>query len=414
MQIQVEQPCPQCGGLITLQASDRLLTCPYCGVRNFLQANGPFRYGLPGKVAAAEQDQLLHAPYLRFKGNIFLVTESGISYRVVDTTRDGFPMPGLPPSLGMRPQAMKLVRLNTKSRGRFLRLSVKAKVILDKAARINDLSSKSGGELYHRAYIGENVSFIYLPLLRTDDMLIDAVVDQPLVALEKISSFPLKGAPFNPRWQVNFLATLCPRCGWSLDGEGDCLVLTCSNCDSAWQVGSAGLERISCKVVPGGSDTSIYLGFWKISVHLPSMKIWSFADFMERTNQPVIIHKQWHERVMNFWVPAFKLRPKIFLRTGRQLTISQWRLDDEQELHVQQGLYPVTLPCNEARQALKVILAASAASPKRIFPYLPGAHVENISSTLVFLPFIDQNHDWVQPQTGTVIAKSVLRFGRSL
>ncbi len=74
----------------------------------------------------------------------------------------------------------------------------------------------------------------------------------------------------------------------------------------------------------------------------------------------------------------------------------------------------MTLPCNEARQALKVILAASAASPKRIFPYLPGAHVENISSTLVFLPFIDQNHDWVQPQTGTVIAKSVLRFGRSL
>ena len=117
---------------------------------------------------------------------------------------------------------------------------------------------------------------------------------------------------------------------------------------------------------------------------------------------------------MNFWIPAFKLRPKIFLRAGRQVTINQWRLDDEQEMHVLPGLYPVTLPFIEARQALKVILAASAASPKKIFPYLPGAHAENISSTLVFLPFIDQNHDWVQPQTGTVIAKSILRFGRSL
>lgn len=414
MDIRVEQPCPQCGGLITLSASDRLLTCPYCGVKNFLQTNGPFRYGLPGKVDAAKQDQLLHAPYLRFKGNIFLVTETGISYRVVDTTQDGFPMPGLPPSLGMRPQAMKLVRLNAESRGRFLRLAVKAKVILEKAARIHALSGKGGKELYHRAYIGEDVSFIYLPLLREDDMLVDAVVDTPLVALEKVASYPLKGARFNPRWQVKFLATLCPRCGWSLDGEGDCLVLTCSNCDTAWQLGAAGLERISCRIVPGGPDTAMYLAFWKISAHLPSMKIWSFADFIKRTNQPIIARRDWHERVMSFWIPAFKLRPKIFLRVGRQATVNQWRLDGDQEMHVLPNLYPVTLPFSEARQAIKVILAASATSPKKVFPYLPGAHTENVSSTLVFLPFEDQNHDWVQPQTGTVVAKSVLRLGRSL
>ena len=414
MEIRVEQPCPQCGGLITLQASDRLLTCPYCGVKNFLQANGPFRYALPCKVDSDEQTRLLHAPYLRFKGNIFQVTEEGLSYRVMDTTQSGFPMPGLPPSLGVRPQAMKLVRLTTDSPGRFLRLSIKAKVILDKAARINDLAAKGDNELYHRAYIGEEVSFIYLPLRRSDDNLFDAVVDQPLVPLEKLSSFPLRGAPFNPRWQVNFLATLCPRCGWSLDGEGDCLVLTCSNCDTAWQLGPAGLERISCKIIPGGSDTSLYLGFWKVSVHLPSMNIWSFADFMERTNQPVVIHRDWHERVMHFWIPAFKLRPKIFLRAGRQVTISQWRLDDEQEMHVLPGLYPVTLPSAEARQALKIILAASAASPKKVFPFLSAARAENVTSTLVFLPFVDRNHDWVQPQTGTVIAKTILRFGRSL
>ena len=365
-------------------------------------------------VDAARQDQLLHAPYLRFKGNVFFVTETGISYRVVDTTQEGFPMPGLPPSLGVRPQAMKLARLGVKSRGRFLRLSVKAPVILEKAARIHALSGKDGKELYHRAYIGEEVSFIYLPLLHEGGMLVDAVADAPLVSLEKVSSYPLKGSRFNPRWQVKFLATLCPRCGWSLDGESDCLVLTCSNCDTAWQLGTAGLERISCRIVPGGPDTAIYLAFWKISAHLPSMKIWSFADFMRRTNQPVIPRRDWHDRVMSFLIPAFKLRPKIFLKAGRQATVNQWRLDGDQEMHVLPNLYPVTLPFSEARQAIKVIVAASATSPKNIFPYLPVTHAENISSTLVFLPFEDRKYDWVQPRTGTVIAKSVLQFGRRL
>jgi hypothetical protein len=391
-----------------------LLTCPYCGVKNFLQAGGPFRYTLPGKLDAAVQNQVVNAPYLRFKGNIFLVSETGISYRVVDTTQSGFSMPGLPPSLGMRPQAMKLARLSAENQGRFLRLSVKAPVILEKVARIHALSGKHGKHVYHRAYIGEEVSFIYLPLLCKGDMLVDAVIDEPLVALEQAAACPLKGSPFNPRWQVKFLPTLCPRCGWSLNGAGDCLVLTCSNCDTAWQLGASGLERIDCRIVHGGPDTALYLAFWKISAHLPSMKIWSFADFMERTNQPVVPRKEWHERVMNFWVPAFKVRPKIFLQLGRQTTISQWRLDKDRELNVLPNLYPVTLPVSEACQSLKVLLAASTASRKKIYPYLAGASAENISSALVFLPFTDQKYDWVQPQTGTVIAKSVLKFGRSL
>ncbi len=414
MDIRVEQPCPQCGGAVTLSASDRLLTCPYCGIKNFLQADGPFRYSLPGNVDAAVQDQLLHAPYLRFKGTVFLVSETGISHRVVDTTQAGFPMPGLPPSLGMRPQAMRLARLSAGNPGRFLRLSVKAPVILEKVARIHALSGKDGSRLYHRAYIGEELSFIYLPLLREDEMLVDVVTGDPLITLAKAASYPLKGSPFNPRWQVKFLATLCPRCGWSLDGEGDCLVLTCSNCDTAWHLGRSGLERIDCRIIPGGLDTAIYLAFWKISAHLPSMKIWSFADFMQQTNQPVVIHNDWRERVMSFWIPAFKLQPRMFLKAGRQATVNQWRFDGDQEMYVLPNQYPVTLPFNEALQAIKVILAASATSPENIFPYLAGAQTENISYSLVYLPFEDRKHDWVQPRTGVVIAKNILRLGRSL
>ena len=259
------------------------------------------------------------------------------------------------------------------------------------------------------------MSFIYLPLLRTGNGgLADAVLDEQVVSPETAAAYPLRGAPFNPRWQVRFLATLCPRCGAALDGEGDCLVLTCGNCDTAWQAVETGLERLDCRIVPGPPDTPLYLGFWKISAHLPSMGIWSFADFLQRTNQPIVSRREWHERVMHFWIPAFKLRPKIFLQAGRQTTLGQWRLEAEEEIHVLPTLYPVTLPESEARQALKVILAACATSPRKVFPLLPEVQPRDISSTLVYLPFLDRNHDWVQPWTGTVVAKTVLNFGRQL
>ena len=414
MEIRVEQPCPQCGGKITLAATHRLLTCPYCGVKNFLQSNGPFRYSLPQKPGIDVEQSLLYAPYLRFKGNVFLVSETGISYRIVDTTQEGFSMPGLPPSLGLRPQAMKLQRLNAENPGRFLRLSRKVPVILEKAARLNNLTGKGGKNVYHRAYIGEDVSYIYLPMRRKNNLLIDAVTNTELVDCTKNSAYSLKGSAFNSRWQVNFLTTLCPRCGWNLDGEGDCLVLSCQNCDTNWYLGRKGLEQIHCRIVPGGPDTALYLAYWKISAHIPALKIWSFADFMERTNQPFLIGRLWKERVMSFWIPAFKLRPKTFLQTARRVTIDQWLLAKDQELHSLPNLYPVTLPFTEARQALKLILAATAVSRKSIFPHLPGAQAENITAKLVYLPFIDRKHDWLQPRTGSVIAKSVLQLGRLL
>lgn len=413
MDIQVEQGCPQCGAPVTLSEADRLLSCPYCGVKNYLQTSGAFRYFLPHRMEEPDREHLLHAPYIRLKSNIFQVTESGITYKIIDTTQLGFVMPGLPPTLGVRPQAMKIGRLSPATGGRFLRLTVKAKMIQDKAIQLSRLAIPRGETLFHRAFIGDTLSFIYLPLSRDESHLIDSVTDNPLIGLNEISSYPLKGADFNPRWQVNFLPALCPRCGWNLDGEGDCLVPTCSNCDTAWHLSDKGLQRLAWQIQPGDQQTSLYLPFWKIQAHIPELKIFSFADFIRRTNQPMIPKPEWQERVMSFLIPAFKLRPKIFLQTSRGVTISQWRLRFD-EGHITPNLYPANLPLSEARQAIKITLAASAASLKKIVPYLPEVHIQNTTASLAYLPFIDKSHDWFQPQTGAVVAKSVLRFGRGL
>lgn len=413
MRVQVEQGCPQCGAPVTLAEDDRLLTCPYCGVKNFLQTNSTFRYILPDKIEETERRHLVYAPYIRLKSNLFHVTEKGISYKVIDTTQLGFIMPGLPPSLGMRPQALKINRLTPATPGRFLRLSVKAKTILEKAVQLSKLANDLGKNILHRSYIGDTVSLMYLPMLTNDSHLLDAVTDTRLISLEKIQNYSLKGTGFNPQWQVNFLPTLCPQCGWDLEGETDCLVPACHNCETAWEIGKTGLQRIEWQVQPDEGDIPLHLPFWKVSAEVPAMEISSFADFILRTNQPMVPRPQWHERKMQFWIPAFKLRPKIFLKIARQLTISHWRLHLEQGRNVP-NLYPANLPRTEARQAVKVVLAACAASPRKVYPYLPEARIKKAKTSLVYLPFQDKGHDWLQPQTGTVIAKSVLRLGRSL
>lgn len=413
MDLQVEQGCPQCGAPVTLYETDRLITCPYCGVKNFLQASGAFRYVLPDTLEEPERDHLLYAPYIRLKSNIFHVTESGINYQVIDTTQLGYIMPGLPPTLGVRPQAMKISRLTPETRGRFLRLSLKVKVILEKAVQLSRIKHHRAETLYHRAFLGDTISIIFLPLRRGDSHLLDAVTDNPLVNLDEIASYPLKGTAFNPRWQVRFLPALCPRCGWNLDGGGDCLVPTCSNCDTAWEISDRGLQRLEWRVQPGDRHTGLYLPFWKIQAHVPELKIFNFADFIRRTNQPLLPKAEWQERVMSFLIPAFKLRPKIFLSIAKRVTLSQWRLQFA-EGHVLANLYPANLPQSEARQAIKITLAASATSRKDILPYLPGIHIKNMTGSLVYLPWTDKGHDWFQPQTGVAIAKSVLRFGRTL
>jgi ribosomal protein S27AE len=412
MELLVEQECPQCGAPVELIETAHVLFCGSCGTRNMVQSNSPPRYVLP-MAGGASSAGLLLAPYLRFKGTIYLVSDDGIEHRVIDTTQTANPAQGLPPSLGVRPQAMRLNRINPAAGNLFLPQTLKASAILEKAATVGSLVPQAGEQLYHRAYIGEHLSYIYLPLLVKEHGLHDGVTGARLIDLEDIDGSDMRGKRFDEAWKINFLATLCPQCGAGLDGSGDCQVMTCANCDTAWALTPERLLGVDWQIQPGDSSTRLFLPFWKVATHIPALDIYSFADFVERSNQPFLPRPQWRERVMSVWVPAVRLRPKSFLQAGRQATLGQWRLAPT-EGKVQPNLFPATLPFSEARQAVKLMLAAATASPKRIFPALPHVRLTETTMQLVYLPFSDQGHDWVQPHTGIAIGKNILRFGRSL
>ncbi|MCL2459008.1 MAG: hypothetical protein FWF31_09250 [Desulfobulbus sp.] len=411
MTIRIEQSCPQCGAGVDFVETDHILTCSYCGARSLLQCGGPFRYVLPmaGKGSSAG---LLLAPYLRFKGAIYLVSSETIEHRVVDTTQAANPSPGLPPSLGLRPQAMPLIRVTPDAGNLFLPQTIKASAIVEKAAAVGNLAP-AGETFYHRAYIGEHLSYIHLPLVIKNQGVYDGVNDNRLIGLAETEGGSLNGRQFDHSWRIRFEAALCPQCGASLEGAGDCRIMACANCASAWEVGPAGLSRMDWQVQPAKGEAALFLPFWQVFAQIPVLRIVSFADFVVRSNQPFLPRPQWEDKAMSVWVPAVRLRPKVFLQAGRQATLGQWRLAPVQG-KVRPNLFPVTLPSSEARQAVKLMLAAAAASPRLIFPLLPQVQLTEVAIRLVYLPFIDRSHDWVQPETGVAIGKNILRFGRSL
>ena len=405
----VEQDCPQCGAPIQLEETDRILRCPYCGVKSYLFAPGYFRLVLPHRSPGEE---IFYAPYLRFKGNVYYCDERGVGYRIVDITSRGLSLKGIPASLGLRPQTMRMRFVGPDITGSFLRFSLKAADIVARASRLS--SSDRSGKILHRAYIGETLSLIYLPLFLKGNRLFDAVLNRPIAGMSPGGREAFDAAvKKNPRWELTFLPTLCPRCGWEMTAERDSVVLTCGNCENAWEASDTGFAPVKCRVVQGRDENSLYLPFWKITAEVEGIQITSFADFIRVTNQPRVIGREWENDPMNFWSPAFKIRPKVFLNLARQFTISQEHFHSEPVIP-EGNLYPVTLPRGEAAQAMKVILADSAVTRRNVFPHLPGVRFRIRDSALVYLPFTEKGYEIIQDQMGISINKNTLVFGRRM
>jgi len=417
MELIVQQSCPSCGADIVGDEADRLLQCPFCGVRHYRVTPGLSRYVLPDKAPGhIPREELLYAPYLHFKGSIFSCNGKQVQQRVVDVTHlgAGDAVPGLPLSLGLRPQSMPVSLLASPIPGNFFRQQLKAEAIFEMAALSSALVPEQTPEpLYHRAFIGETISCLYLPLYIHDGTLYDAVTNKALAKGMSGDALGKGCLPFQKQWMPRFLATLCPACGGSLAGERDSLVLSCHNCHSSWEEAEGALRSLAWQRVTSLHKDARYLPFWKIEVKASGVEMESFGDFLRLTNQPLVVRPEHDRMALCFWVPAIKLRPQIFLNLARNLTLSQKRLPAGEAVMAGE-LFPVTLPRSEAIQALKTVLAEAAVNKRDVLPLLPEIKFQPLATELVYLPFNDNGHDWVQEQIMLAIPGSVLRFGRSL
>ncbi|MBW1780744.1 MAG: hypothetical protein JRL30_08375 [Deltaproteobacteria bacterium] len=404
----IEQECPQCGAPIEFDETDRLLQCPFCEVSSFLFSNDCFRFVLPDK---AKDKEIIYAPYLRFKGSSFSCDIHGVRHRIVDITQLGVPFKRFPISLGLRPQAMKMRFAKTDTAGSFLKCFLKTSDLLARAEKHS--SGPASEKVFHRAFIGEAVNLIYLPLYVERKTLFDAITNNPIARLPKQGDMFSSLIDSRPRWKLTFLATLCPKCGWSLKGEKDSVVLFCGNCGTAWEPKKGRFVQVDLAVVPGDRKAVYSLPFWKMSVRAEGIQITSYADFIRATRQPKVIRKAWENQEMCFWSPAFKIRPKRFLLLSRRMTMAQ-EVPTAEERLPGKHLYPVTLPLSEAIQGIKLTLAGSAVNKKKIIPRLPDTGLSIKNASLVYLPFHETVHELIQPHTNVSINRKSLEFGRFL
>ena len=101
------------------------------------------------------------------------------------------------------------------------------------------------------------------------------------------------------------------------------------------------------------------------------------------------------------------------MQLGSRLTMVQWHFKP-QPGRVRPDLFPVTLPEREARQAVKLILAASTINRNAVVPYLPQMNLSEIQAQLVYLPWVDNDREWMQADSGVIIDKTIFNWGRVL
>ena len=367
-----------------------------------------FRYLLPHPPD--ESKNIVYFPYWRFKGMLFFCGPAGIQNRFVDVSHQAIDAPVFPMSVGVRSQAMKLRFATADMDGRFL----KPRQSFDKYLRT--FQERFGKDLpkpiLHQSNIGETLSLIYSPFYLTDK-LHDAILDRPISAkLPKdfdIDDF----SGDRPQWNIRFVSTLCPNCGWNLEGERNALVLVCKNCNSTWYPAGKKLKHLKFAQFSGKKDGTVYLPFWRIKADISGINLDSYADLIAVANLPKVIQSGWNDIPFRFWIPAFKVRPKVFLHLATHTTLSQPRENLISDLP-DARIYPTTLPIEEAVECLKLTLADFMKPRRTIIERLGDIQIEAKSFTLVFMPFSEGQHEFIQPDFQLTIHKNVLALSKNL
>jgi len=391
-----------------LDEADRLLTCGHCRVRLYLAAGRVAKYFLPPHASLGMKD-LFFVPYWHLRGAHYRVLFSGTESTFLDTSCRASSAPVLPVTLGVRAQAMAMRIAAEGVEGSFVRPTLPYGGMLSRTeGTVRAFSDAHGGAgAYLTSFVGEAVSLIYAPVLPESKGLVDAVLNRPFPGTKSVSPEDLGPLEDTGSWTVSFLPAICPECGWDMPGERQSQVLLCTNCDRAWQVEGGRFVPLSFGSIEGGGGE--VLPFWRVEVGIDGVKLDSYADLAALANLPRAVRDEWHRRRPAFWIPAFRSRPRLFLRLARQLTVFA---PGEETLapRVPPGkIHPVTVGYEAALESVRLTLAELAVPRKNVLPLLEGVKVKLLDRRLVYLPFTARGGDLMQEELGLSMRRNALR-----
>jgi predicted Zn-ribbon and HTH transcriptional regulator len=359
--------------------------------------------------AAPSGTSLVFLPYWRFKGSFFISLQGGIKPRIVDVSQQAVSAPLFPASLGLRSQTLKLRFVSPENEGVFLKPRVSSKDLLQHAEET--LTSCTQEPIFARTFIGETLSQIYSPFYVTDKVF-DAVLNRPVSSCvaEDFDLSTMEGG--RPDWRIEFIPSLCPNCGWDLEGEKSALALSCKNCNSMWMSKAKGFAKLEFGVFPSETPDSVYFPFYRIRADVSGIILSSYADLVKTANMAKVVQPDMVEKPFRFWTPAFKIRPQDFLFFSRNLTLSQPPEEYVPELPKGEVL-PVTMPYRDAVESLKINLA-SFIKPPKMLQVLDTVKIKARSLVLVYIPFQRSSNELFQPDFNLRTNQTLLQYAKYL
>ena len=411
--IQVEHQCPQCGGPVVLDETDRFLSCGFCRVRLYILSKEFLRYYFPPTKKAVEES--LFVPYWRFRGMLFSVRPFEVKQKMLDTSFLSTDYKFLPASMGLRTQALKMKYASDNIKSDFIRPGFSLQGAISRVEKMTHFidGHSHTGKVYHRAFIGDTVSMIYAPIYIDNHSIYDGILNRTITGLTAVRTEKLADIESTKNWKINFAPALCPDCGWDFSGERDSVVLFCRNCNTSWHAERGSFKKVDFGVMTCSERNDIYLPFWKMDADIEGVEINSYADLARMANLPRAIKAEWHEKKLFFWSPAFKVYPKIFARLARQVTVVQPEAGLKGSLP-RSELFPVTLDIKEAFESVKITLANAVAAKRNIYPLLPDVNIVAKKATLIYLPFNMRGNDYVHPEYHVSIQRnSILNLRRA-
>jgi hypothetical protein len=376
-------------------------------VKSYLVTKDYFRYMLPHAAPAGQT--LVFLPYWRFKGSFFVSLPGGIKTRIVDVSQRAVSSPMFPVSLGLRSQTLKLRFVAPENEGVFLKPQVSSKELLRLAEET--FTSPIRDPMFAKAFVGDSMSQIYSPFYVTDQVF-DGVLNRPVSPAPPEGFDVSKMEGGKPDWRIEFIPTLCPSCGWDLQGEKNALALSCKNCTSLWMNKGTGFIKLEFGLFPAETPDSVYLPFYRIRAEVSGIKLDSYADLVKTANMAKVVQAGWEEKPFRFWTPAFKIRPDDFLFLSRNMTLSQPPKEYVAELP-QGEVLPVTMPLPDAVESLKINLA-SFIKPPKMLQVLDTVQIKAKSVVLVYIPFQKSGKELFQPAFNLRTNKTLLEYAKNL
>jgi hypothetical protein len=395
---------------LQLQETERLLGCSYCRVRHIIFTHPQASLHIPPRHKGKE---LIYAPYWRFKGTAFALLQGKVAHRIIDTTRTARPDDGVPFSLGLRVQTQPLRFVEPKTEGTFLAPELPCREVVQRmSSRLLGLGSKLEGQGLVQCHVGEVASLVFAPLSVGKQSVFDGLSGKRLEGLRPQALQAAQQAESIS--YPSFLPALCPYCGWDLVGARDSLVQFCSGCNRVWAARQGKLAEVRARFLPpNGKEKPLYLPFWELEVQAEKLGLQRRADLLRLANDVRSAGPQPKDGPAVCRIPAFKIRPGLFLRLASQMTLASG-FDELAESPQRGKYYPVTLPQGEAVEALTPVVGRLAADKKSAFSCLAKERFEIGGSRLLFVPFKRQNPDYVQPRLNIGLPGNALFFARSM